>query len=436
MYHPVLRANAQRQLKKMGRADLVIGLPTYKNPDNAAHVAQIALQGAREHYPDLRTVLLNVDAGFAAATRRAVAHQATKADPLRSIITGRYEGLLGQGSAIAAVLDAALALDAKAIIILDSNTQTIAPHWIAGLAHLLFEDKADLILPRYQWSVSSPIAILGDLIIYPMFRALWGRSVRHPAAPDIALSPALATALLDEDVWETEVATFGFHPWLSTYSLLQGWRIAQSALGEKQDPGGKVCYPAQTNHFQAQFHDILSVMLRQVYEYKSHWTDVEAFYALSTLTQFAPKVDPIFFQEPDFIPLLDELALGWIEYRPLWRLILTPENLKQLETLAALPPDQFYFPPNLWARILYDFAVVFNKGECDPYQVVKALFPIYQGRVAAFWQEIAGLSLIGREGTVAAQAVELEEMRSYLKIRWHTYQPWSYNNNGKRRNSL
>jgi hypothetical protein len=154
------------------------------------------------------------------------------------------------------------------------------------------------------------------------------------------------------------------------------------------------------------------------------------------LTQFAQKVDPIFFQEPDFIPLLDELALGWIEYRPLWRLILTPENLKQLETLAALPPDQFYFPPNLWARILYDFAVVFNKGECDPYQVVKALFPIYQGRVAAFWQEIAGLSLIGREGTVAAQAVELEEMRSYLKIRWHTYQPWSYNNNGKRRNSL
>jgi hypothetical protein len=56
--------------------------------------------------------------------------------------------------------------------------------------------------------------------------------------------------------------------------------------------------------------------------------------------------------------------------------------------------------------------------------------------VAAFWQDFAGLSLIGREGTVASLAVELEEMRSYLKIRWHTYQPWSYNNNGKRRNSL
>jgi hypothetical protein len=124
---------------------------------------------------------------------------------------------------------------------------------------------------------------------------------------------------------------------------------------------------------------------------------------------------------------LDELALGWMEYRLLWQSILTPENLSQLESLAALSLDRFYFPPDLWARILYDFAVVFNKGDSDPVQVVNALFPIYQGRLAAYWQEVAGLSLVGREGTIAAQAVELEEKRAYLKIRWHTYQPWLHN---------
>ena len=112
------------------------------------------------------------------------------------------------------------------------------------------------------------------------------------------------------------------------------------------------------------------------------------------------------------------------QVRVIIALVLTGIALVDLEALAALPPDRFYFPADLWARIIYDFAVVFNKGERDPYQVARSLFPLYQGRLAAFWQEIAGLASVGREGTVAAQAVEFEEARPYLKIRWHTYSSW------------
>ena len=103
--------------------------------------------------------------------------------------------------------------------------------------------------------------------------------------------------------------------------------------------------------------------------------------------------------------------------------MLAPDNLVHLEALATLPPDRFYFPSDLWARIVYDFAVVFNKGDADPVKIVKSLYPIYQGRQAAFWQEIAGLSAVGREGTISAQAVEFEESRPYLKKRWQTYRP-------------
>jgi hypothetical protein len=129
--------------------------------------------------------------------------------------------------------------------------------------------------------------------------------------------------------------------------------------------------------------------------------------SLSTLTQFFPgDTSPNPAPDIDPTPLLDNLALGWIEYRVLWQKILTPENLAQFEALAALPPDRFYFPGDLWARLIYDFAVVFNKGECDPYQVVASLYPLYLGRLAA-WQEVR-LSIVGYEGTVAAQAVNLK----------------------------
>jgi hypothetical protein len=234
----------------------------------------------------------------------------------------------------------------------------------------------------------------------------------------------LANALLDEDIWETEVAEWGLSPWLTTYAVLGQWRVAQSALGRKQTELQTLPAKTAKTRFMHHFHNIVSVMLRLVHYYRPQWDDVETFHSLSTLTQFAPEMTSEPVPEEDLTPLLDDLALGWIEYRSLWQRILTPDNLAWVETLAALPPDRFYLPTDLWARIIYDFAVVFNKGDCDPYQVASSLFPLYQGRLAAFRQEIAGLALVGREGTVAAQAVEFEETRPYLKIRWHTYSPW------------
>ena len=435
MYHPIFRPGAQRQIQKIGEADLVIGLPTSKNAAIAAQVAQVILAGVSQYYPDLRTVLLNADIGREASTRKAIAAQVSANGHSCNFVTGRYHGSSGQGSATAALLDAALALDAKAIVILDSYTQTIAPNWIPGLAYLILENKTDLVLPRYQWSLQAPGSTLSDLIAYPLFRALWGQSVRHPAASDFALSPKLATALLDEDVWETDVADFGLPPWLTTYAIVNKWRVAQSALGEKQTALDFPLTAPQTGvkkrevkrltqQAEAQFQSIVSVLFRQAYHYRSHWQKIKRFHSLSTLTQFAGDVPTTPIPEHDPVPLLDNLALGWMEYRALWRLILTADNLAHLEALASLPVDRFYFPSDLWARIIYDFAVVFNKGEHDPYQIVQSLYPLFQGRLAAYWQEIAGLSLVAREGTIAAQAVEFEETRPYLNKRWRKYPPW------------
>lgn len=428
MYHPILRPGAQRQIKKLGEADLIIGLPTYKNAQVAAQVAAAALAGAHQYNPALRTVLINADAGLDTTTRQAVAAQASNGfGP--AIITGRYDGPFGQGSAVAAVLDAALALDAKAIVILDSDTETVTPEWMGGLAHLILEKKADLVMARYRWAL--PQGALSDLLVYPLFRALWGKNIRHPAAPDLALSPALAVALLDEDVWETEVASFGLPPWLSTYATLGPWRVAQSALGEKRNllfPGPPRSKKSDAKRaevrFKSQFQHIASTLLRSVYEYRSHWEKVNGVDSVSTLTEFASPVrSETNSPELDPVHLLDTLAIGWIEYRSLWQQILTPDNLSWLEALAALPPDRFYFPCDLWTKIVYDYAVVFNKGEGDPQQVIDSLLPLYQGRLAAFTQEVAGLSVVGYEGTVAAQVVEFEEQRAYLKNRWQAYQP-------------
>jgi hypothetical protein len=98
-----------------------------------------------------------------------------------------------------------------------------------------------------------------------------------------------------------------------------------------------------------------------------------------------------------------------------------------IEALAIQPASRFTFPPDLWARVIFDYAVVYNRGDQDPDRIVASLLPLYQGRLASLWQDVAGLTHVGREGTVAAQAVEFEATRDYLLGRWETYLPWRDN---------
>lgn len=420
MYCPTFKADAQHRIKEIGQADLVIGVPGGKDPQAAAHVARIALAGVYEHYPQLRTVLLNADIGRCGDIHHQFAGQIPKNGHDSFAVGGCYHGVSGLGSAAAAIMDAGLALDAKAIVILDSQTECLTADWVAALAHLVLENKADVVLPRYrQWL--QPQGLLSDLLVYPLHRALWGQSVRHPAAMDFAVSPGLATALLDEDVWGTPAACGGLGPWLTAFATLGKWRVAQSAIDAKFQQS---TLPPEL--FARQFRDIVSVMFSLIPRYCRGWQRVKTVQSAPTSTRFASSA-PLLYPSPiDTEALLDKLALGWMKYRTLWNQILTKSNLAQVEQLATLSPDQFYFPADLWARIIYDFAVMFNIAEADPVQVVASLMPLYQARVAAFWNEIDGLALVGREGTVAAQAVEFEEMRDYLKIQWAAHQPRYY----------
>jgi len=418
-----MRPEAQRHLKRIGAADLVIGIPTYCNATTVGMVVQTVLDGVTANLGDVRVVLVNADAGPSCGTRRAVADAAAGASI--PVVIGGYTGILGRGSAVRAILQAALDLNARAVMALDAHTTSITPDWITAMARPVLDGHVDLIMPRYQWPL--PNGGLGDLIFYPLTRALWGHSLRQPGAGDCTLSVALAQAVVEQDVWETEVATAGFEVWLSSVALTEGpdqtagkrWRVGQVDLGEK-------CHTTWTHpsHFVLLFRQAVGTMLRQVQLRRDTWQTMPPIQPLPTFPgPHTPPPEPV--PVSDVTPLIDALMVGWTENRAFWQRILTPTNLARIEALAVQPVESFTFPADLWARVMLDFAVVYNKGERDPDRIVDSLLPLYQGRLASLWHDVAGLTPIGREGTVAAQAVEFEAARDYLLGRWETYLPWS-----------
>jgi hypothetical protein len=415
MLHTTFREPALTRLERLKQTDLLIGLPTHKiKLQSATRIARNIVAGVEQYYPDLRAVILNADTGVKAGVRKAV--EAVATDQVQ-VVAGRYEGVLGRGASITAILHGAQLLQAKAIVILDTWSETITPDWIPALAAPVLDHQIDLVRPRYEWPL--PDGALSDLLFYPYCRAVWGVTFQHPAAFDFAISARLADAVLSQDVWETEVNGGGFDIWLSIFASTGDWRLAQTALGLKK-------YRAK-QHGElgpSGFKDAAGTMLRQLQLRQKAWQAEPPARSLPTMTKYASERDLPTTPPSDCADYIEALILGWMSHRSLWQRILLPENLADVERLAGQQADQFYFPPDLWAKIVYDFAVVYNKGEVDPDAVVTALHPLYFGRLASFWTEVAGLTSIGRSGTVAAQGVEFVEHLPYLKERWENFKPW------------
>jgi hypothetical protein len=98
---------------------------------------------------------------------------------------------------------------------------------------------------------------------------------------------------------------------------------------------------------------------------------------------------------------------------------LSSANYADLARTAMLPDEGFHFGEELWARIVYDFAVAYNFSGEDPELVVGYLTPIYYGRTASFVLEAKGMSDIMVEALIEGQALLYEENKEYLIKRWN-----------------
>ncbi|MEM7034790.1 MAG: hypothetical protein AAF629_34940 [Chloroflexota bacterium] len=414
--HSVLRESTLNAQATSKPVDLVVGVAAgIHSPQKSTQFVKQVIAALTSHLRHLNKTFIFVDTGHSPETREAI--QAIDIANL-GIVTGRYTGVKGEGAAISAIMHQALELGAKAIILLDNNSDGFDPSWIPGFAQLVLTEQADLVKPRYALPPTD--SMLSNLLFYPFMRAVWGTAFQHPAATDFAISAKAAQILLKQDVWETDISRAGFHIWLSTLAITEGWPLAQTAISPKHTLPEEIPSIDLTT-----FREIVGTMLRQLQLKRRLWPMIKHCHPVATLTEFANKHTEEFTTEyADYNEsnAIDTLALGWIEYRHLWEKVLLPEHLIAIEYIATKPEDRFYFPPDIWAKVVYDFAVVYNKGELDPDAVVQALYPLYQGRLASFWPEIAGLTAVGRSGVISAQGVEFEELKPYLCHRWKTFQ--------------
>src|SRR4051812_13343041 len=62
----------REEVARLGSADIMVGIPSFKNAATIGYVARAAQAGIVQYFPDLRPVLVNADAGSPDGTQRVV----------------------------------------------------------------------------------------------------------------------------------------------------------------------------------------------------------------------------------------------------------------------------------------------------------------------------------------------------------------------------
>ena len=240
------------EIARLGRADIMVGIPSFKNAATIGYVVRAAHAGLVQYFPELKPVLVNSDAGSPDGTQRVVV-ETEPPDYVESILLVRptnkldrvtitypeIDGVGGKGAALRTIFEIAAALEVQALVVVDSDLRSIVPEWIELLAGPILKGGYDFVAPLYaRYKYDGTIT---NTVTYPLTRALYGHRIRQPIGGDFGVSGDLVRHYLELDDWTEDISKFGIDIWMTTSALTGGYAVCQARLGAKvhdpKDPG-------------------------------------------------------------------------------------------------------------------------------------------------------------------------------------------------------
>lgn len=411
-YESTLDGEGRRQLRQIGWADVLIGIPTHRNGRTIQEVLDAVTAGIATYFPDRRVVLMNADGGSSDNTVSLVADHETP-DNVEKLLVA-YQGQTGKGTAIRSILEAAARLNVKACAIFEAQAPGITAEWLPSLIGPVLHGD-DATLGCYHRSAYS--ASLSDNLVYPFVRVFFNTDLRDPVASEFAVSGKLAAELAEYDVWETNIARYGVNVWLSTYVVTHRLKVSQVDLGCRGECGGEpgALMDPRIMHAGMALFRLLSAERRR-------W---QGAVPPIHVTLKGGQCEDRPLDSPDCrTELLAGMREGLERYADQLVEILAPERLTAVNALLAQPEESFDFPVRLWAEIVLDFALSYNRGEGDPDRVMEALLPLFYGRTVSYMRESEGLTPVQRERLVRGIVQTFQRARAGFEQAWSEAEHW------------
>jgi glycosyltransferase involved in cell wall biosynthesis len=403
-----LREHARETIEKIGRADIVVGVPCYQSAASLAHVILTIAKGIETHYPDAKALIMISDGGSTDDSREVARRTEVTSFNIEKLVT-IYRGIPGKGSGLRAVFEVAKFLKVQAVAVFDSDLKSINPAWIKKMLQPVFEGY-DFVAPYYQrYKFDGTIT---NTIAHNLTRALYGAKIRQPIGGDFGISLHLVRHFLEQEVWETDVAKFGIDIYMTTSAIVHGFKICQARLGPKvhgqKDPSADL---------GPMFRQVVGTIFALMETFEEFWKDVKASHKIPILGEEVQE-EPAPF-EIDRDGLVEYFRLGFGNFEGIWQRILEERDFDVYKTLVKSDrPDEFRLPIDTWVRTVYRYAAAYQVTPRQRMKVVDTMVPLYNARVASLIYELRDKNPEESEKHFDENAQAFENMKEYLQIIW------------------
>ena len=409
-YDSALRENVHMWVNKIKTVDLLVGIPCFNNEDTIGFVVEQVCRGLAENFPDMSTAVFVSDGGSLDNTRE-YAYQAPGPETVQRRVT-IYRGMPGKGTAFRAIFEVATLLRTKAIAVVDSDLRSITPEWVKLLIEPILNRSAGFVVPFYRRHKFD--GTITNQIVYPMTRSLYGLDIRQPIGGDFGFSPELAAFYMNQDVWDTDVVRFGIDIWMTTCAINEGYPVAQTYLGTKvhdaKDPAADL---------GPMFHQVISTLFYLMGKYERNWQreNPPMLVPVNNKKESDAELEPI---PVSLNSLHAEFVEGFNHFRPMYEQVLSPDNIAELTRIHSAweANQEAEITPELWCKILYDFACVYQLWHRNRRHLVDMITPLYFGRTRSFCQQVMEMGYAEAEQIVQEQAKVFELNKPYLLRRY------------------
>ncbi len=405
-YSTSLRDDVRDWIDKLEYVDILVGIPSYNNDDTIGNVIKIAAEGLKKYFPQKRTAILVSDGGSLDDTREnALRAEMPQGVALKVAI---YRGFPGKGTSLRAIFEAAYKLRADACAVFDSDLRSINPEWVKQLINPIISRKAGYVAPYYKRHKFD--GTITNHIIYPMTRALYGLRIRQPIGGDFGFCGELAGLYASRNIWDTDVAKFGIDIWMTTLAINEGFNIVQAELGAKihapKDPAADL---------GPMFYQVVSTLFYLMGDYERNWISITGSKEVE-LIKDSGKIAKVLPVPVSLNRLVEEFTDGFSHFKSFYKEVLDPETFKDLNRIYRnfSKGTSWDFPPDLWSKVIYDFAYTYQMWKRNRRRLVDIITPLYFGHTASYYEDVKDKNEVEAEEYIENQAEEFEKNKPYL----------------------
>jgi hypothetical protein len=403
-------------MEAVGAADLLIAVAVQVDADQlrAAATRSVLSMDATDHGSARRTVVAfpgmsNVESVDKGEIERdeAAADSNLRFLPY-SLASGTPSRIpwLAPASTYQALFGMARELGVSACAVIGFDLSALETNFLGPMLAPLREKRCELVMPLY--ALGKFDGLLNSSILAPLTRALYGKRVRFPLAPDFCISSNMLPEL--EIALQRTTAQGQDLFWPATEAAMRDCGICQVPVDTRHTT------PSDGLDLSTVLAQTVGPLFAEMATNAPLWQRVRGSQPVETLgTALAPPADG---HPADTTPMVETFQLGFRNLQEVWSLVLPPVTLLELKRLARVSGDRFHMPDELWVRIIYDFALAHRLRTLSRTHLLGALTPLYLGWVASYALEVGSVSAGEAEQRLEKLARAYEDGKPYLLSRW------------------